>query len=188
MSALNRASSNKPLETYDVYLAVQPGFVTVRQTTTRYRSFSSNDVGDLNLTPRKLSIASVELHKFWTAERATHVLSGKQKQYWLSPRIRQNGLLSVLLRAIGLEYGTHWSNVYRKPKPGFIRTSNDQLVAGWPFPVCKPWSLGKNDRGRLHKTRFSSSVLVEGSPKLRLRTGCHDSSCSTPEVQTFVCK
>ncbi|CAM9804686.1 unnamed protein product, partial [Scytosiphon promiscuus] len=36
--------------------------------------------------------------------------------------------------------------------------------------------------------RFSSIVTVEGSPTLRLRTGCHDDSCSTPEVQTFFCR
>ncbi|CAM9114790.1 unnamed protein product [Hapterophycus canaliculatus] len=36
--------------------------------------------------------------------------------------------------------------------------------------------------------RFSSTVFVEGSPTLRLRTGCHDDSCRTPEVQTFFCR
>lgn len=36
--------------------------------------------------------------------------------------------------------------------------------------------------------RFSSTVFVEGSPTLRLRTGCHEDSCCTAEVQSFVCR
>ncbi|CAM9289872.1 unnamed protein product, partial [Sphacelaria rigidula] len=36
--------------------------------------------------------------------------------------------------------------------------------------------------------RFSSAVVVDGWPTLKLQTGCHEESCCTPEVQAFICR
>lgn len=35
---------------------------------------------------------------------------------------------------------------------------------------------------------FSGPVAVKGSPTMTLNTGCHDESCMTKEIQSFVCK